>query len=95
MNILANYILQKEKPGSYINYGFALQKYDSYKFNDFAGFVGVYFTFFVILSYLCPLILYVLKMVVEKESRSKEVMKIMGIGEGTYFLSYFCRIFHC
>ena len=95
MNILANYILQKEKPGSYINYGFAMQKYDSYKFNDFTEFVGVYFTFFVILSYLCPLILYVLKMVVEKESRSKEVMKIMGMGEGTYFLSYFCRIFHC
>ena len=93
MNILANYILQKEKPGSYINYGFAIHKYDSYKYNDFAEFVGVYFTFFVILSYLCPLILYVLKMVVEKESRSKEVMKIMGMGEGTYFLSYFVEFF--
>ena len=93
MNILANYMLQKNNPLSYINYGFAVQKYDSYKFNDFATFVGVYFTFFVILSYLCPLILYVLKMVVEKESRSKEVMKIMGMGEGTYFLSYFVEFF--
>ena len=93
LNIIVNYILQKEKPGSYINYGFAIQKYDLYKFNDFAGYAGVYFTFFVILSYLCPLILYVLKMVVEKESRSKEVMKIMGMGEGTYFLSYFIEFF--
>ena len=32
-------------------------------------------------------------MVVEKESRSKEVMKIMGMGEGTYFLSYFIEFF--
>ena len=93
MNILTNYILQKEIPGSYINYGFAVQKYDSYKFNDFAIFAGLYFTFFIILSYLCPLILYVLKMVVEKESRSKEVMKIMGMSEGTYFLSYFVEYF--
>ena len=93
MNIIANYILQKEIPGSYINYGFAVQKYDSYKFNDFAEFAGLYFTFFVILSYLCPLILYVLKMVVEKETRSKEVMKIIGMGEGIYFLSYFVEYF--
>ena len=93
MNILANYVLQKEFPNGYINYGFAIQKYDEYKFNDFAEFAGVYYTFFAILAYLCPLILYVLKMVVEKESRSKEVMKIMGMGEGTYFLSYFVEYF--
>ena len=93
LNILANYVLQKEKPNGYINYGFAVQKYDSYKFNDFAIYAGLYFTFFVILSYLCPLILYVLKMVMEKESRSKEVMKIMGMSEGTYFLSYFVEYF--
>ena len=63
MNIISNYML-KETTGSnesYINFGFALQKYDSYKFNDFSDFAGVYFTFFAILSYLCPLILYVLK----------------------------------
>ncbi|MBO6244250.1 MAG: ATP-binding cassette domain-containing protein, partial [Clostridia bacterium] len=103
LNIIANYILKKSKSiddpsvengeNAYINYGFAIQKYDQYKFNDFAGYAGVYYTFFAILSYLCPLILYVLKMVVEKESRSKEVMKIMGMGEGTYFLSYFVEYF--
>ena len=97
MNIIANYILKDSESESstdpYINYGFAIQKYDQYKFNDFAGYAGVYYTFFAILSYLCPLILYVLKMVVEKESRSKEVMKIMGMGEGTYFLSYFVEYF--
>ena len=96
MTIIANFILKKEKGTSasaYINYGFAVQKYDSYQYNEFSSFAGLYFTFFVILSYLCPLILYVLKMVVEKESRSKEVMKIMGMGEGTYFLSYFVEFF--
>ena len=93
MNILTNYMLKQKNPLSYVNYGFAVQKYDEYSFNEFAAFAGVYFTFFVILSYLCPLILYVLKMVVEKESRAKEVMKIMGMGEGTYFLSYFVEYF--
>ena len=101
MNIISNYILKKENnEESYINYGFALQKYDSYKYNDFADYAGLYITFFLALSYICPLILFVLKMVVEKESRSKEVMKIMGMGEGTYFLSYFVEYFiinivHC
>ena len=93
LNILANYMLKQIDSTSYINYGFAVQKYDEYRFNEFAAYAGVYFTFFVILSYLCPLILYVLKMVVEKESRAKEVMKIMGMGEGTYFLSYFVEFF--
>ena len=95
MNILTNHILKEvtSSPASYINYGFAVQKYDSYKYNEFASFAGLYFTFFMVLSYLCPLILYVLKMVVEKESRSKEVMKIMGMGEGTYFLTYFVEFF--
>ena len=101
MNIISNYILKKENnEDSYINFGFALQKYDSYKYNDFADYAGLYITFFLALSYICPLILFVLKMVVEKESRSKEVMKIMGMGEGTYFLSYFVEYFiinivHC
>ena len=98
MTIIANYMLKKRYSSvdgydKYINYGFVVQKYDSYKYNEFSSFAGLYFTFFVILSYLCPLILYVLKMVVEKESRSKEVMKIMGMGEGTYFLSYFVEFF--
>ena len=60
MNIIANYILKKEKGlSAYINYGFALQKYDSYKFNDFSDFAGLYFTFllyyhiYVHLFYMC------------------------------------------
>ena len=32
-------------------------------------------------------------MITEKESRTKEVMKIMGMSEGTYFLSYFLQFF--
>ena len=94
MNIISNYILKKNNNDtSYINFGFALQKYDSYKYNDFSDFTGLYFTFFVALAYICPLILFVLKMIVEKESRTKEVMKIMGMNELTYFLSYFVEYF--
>ena len=42
---------------------------------------------------MCPLCLYVYRMVGEKENKSKEGMKIMGLGEGTYFLSYFIQYF--
>ena len=48
LNILANYMLKKKVPTSSINYGFAVQKYDEYRFNEFAAYAGVYFTFFVI-----------------------------------------------
>jgi len=30
---------------------------------------------------------------VKKKNKSKEGMKIMGLGEGTYFLSYFIQYF--
>ena len=40
---------------------------------------------------MSPLCLYVYRMVAEKESRAKEGMKIMGLGDGTYFLSYFLQ----
>ena len=93
LNILANYMLMTKTGSGEITFGFAVQKYDKYKYNKFSEYAGLYVTFFIILSYLCPLILYVLKMVVEKESRAKEVMKIMGMGELSYFLSYFCLFF--
>ena len=42
LNILANYMLKKKDPNSYsyINYGFAVQKYDEYRFNEFASYAG-------------------------------------------------------
>ena len=45
----------------------------------------------MVIAYMCPLCLYVYRMVGEKENKSKEGMKIMGLSEGTYFLSYFIQ----
>jgi ATP-binding cassette subfamily A (ABC1) protein 3 len=56
-------------------------------------FVGYIVPFFIVIAYMSPLCLYVLRMVTEKESRAKEGMKIMGMSEGTYFLSYFIQYF--
>ena len=46
---ISNYILKKEKnEDSYINFGLALQKYESYKYNDFEDYAGLYITFFLV-----------------------------------------------
>ena len=41
------------------------------------------------MAYAFPLCLNVYKLIKEKESRAKEIMKMMGLDELSYFLSYF------
>jgi ATP-binding cassette subfamily A (ABC1) protein 3 len=45
----------------------------------------------IVLAYMCPLSMYIYRIVGEKESKIKEGMKIMGLGEAEYFLSYFIQ----
>ena len=46
---------------------------------------------FIIIAYLGHLCIYVYRMVLEKETKAKEGMKIMGLTDGIYFLSYFIQ----
>ena len=70
-------------------------EYTYYKNDIFSQFVGYIVPFFIIISYICPLCLYVLRMVGDKESKAKEGMKIMGLSESIYFLSYFLQYLIC
>ena len=93
MKLINEYILQKETKNinASLNFGMIPMKYVNYKKDKFGEFVGFIIPFFLVIAYMCPLCLYVYRMVAEKESRAKEGMKIMGLGETTYFLSYFLQ----
>ena len=93
MKIINEYILRKElnKDDIEINFAMIPMKYSDYRLDPFAKSIGYMIPFFLIIAYMCPLCLYVYRMVSEKESKAKEGMKIMGLGEDTYFLSYFIQ----
>jgi len=95
MKLINEYILQKETNNSDAKIDFAMlpMPYVNYRSDPFARFIGYMIPFFIIIAYMCPLCLYVYRMVSEKENKSKEGMKIMGLEEGTYFLSYFIQYF--
>ena len=76
-----------------IEIGMVAQKYDFFRTDPFGAFVGYIIPIFIVIAYMCPLCLYVLRMVREKETKAKEGMKIMGMSEGIYFLSYFIQYF--
>ena len=92
--IIMEYILKKKqnKVLTY-NFGMMAMKYEKFKTDPFGVFVGYIVPFFIVIAYMCPLCLYVLRMVREKETKAKEGMKIMGMSESTYFLSYFIQFF--
>ena len=94
MKIINEYILQKEtNTNAKINLGMIAMPYIDSRKDPFSGVMGYIIPFFIVIAYMCPLCLYVFRMVGEKENKSKEGMKIMGLGEGTYFLSYFIQFF--
>jgi len=66
-------------------------KYNYYREDLFGQFVGYMVPFFTVIAYMCPLCLYVLRFVTDKETKVKEGMKIMGLNESIYFLSYFIQ----
>ena len=95
MKIIYDYILQKEtgNTNAQVNYGVMPMKYTTYLEDTFGRFIGFILPFFLVIAYLIPLTMLVSRMVTEKETKAKEGMKIMGLTEGTYFLSYFLQYF--
>ena len=90
MKVIADYILRKETNNekSEINFGVLPMKYKSYRNDLFAFVLGYLGPFFMIIGYMGHLCMYVYKMVLEKETKAKEGMKIMGLTDGIYFLCY-------
>ena len=93
MKVINEYILQLETndPNAKINFGMVSMPYIDYRSDPFSSVIGYFIPFFIVIAYMCPLCLYVYRMVGEKENKSKEGMKIMGLSEGIYFLSYFIK----
>ena len=93
MKIVNQYILRQET-GDYsaeLNYGITAMKYIDYRVDSFGNLLGYMITIILVIAYMSPLSLYIYRMVDEKEKKTKEGMKIMGLGEGEYFLSYFIQ----
>ena len=95
MKIINDVILQlntKNKEAS-INYVVMAQKFSPFKTDQFGPFIGIALPFFIIIAYVCPLCILIFRMVKEKETKVKEGMKIMGLKEYVYFLSFFIQWF--
>ena len=92
MKIISDYILSQEiKNDTKINFGIVPMRYKSYRSDPFGSVVGFLGPFFIIVAYMGHLCIYVYRMVLEKEKKVKEGLKIMGLTEGIYFLSYFLQ----
>ena len=93
LKLINEYILKQETDDSeaQIDFSMIALPYENYRSDPFSLVIGYFIPFFMVIAYMCPLCLYVYRMVGEKENKSKEGMKIMGLSEGTYFLSYFLQ----
>ena len=92
MKLINEYILTQETGSpAEIDMAMIALPYENYRSDPFSAVIGYFIPFFMVIAYMCPLCLYVYRMVGEKENKSKEGMKIMGLSEGTYFLSYFIQ----
>ena len=90
-----DYILQEEtgNENAEINALICPKKYDKYINDPFARNLGMLLGFFSLIAYALPLTINIFRIVKEKETRSREGMKIMGLSELTYFLSNFILYF--
>ena len=88
---LYDIILKKETKNIFASISFTVmpQKFDKLTEDSFRYFLKFILGFFVVIAYALPLSINIYRLVKEKESRAKEGMKIMGLKESTYFLSYF------
>ena len=92
MKIVTDYIYSQEIGNeTKINFGIIPMKYESFKKDPFGNLIGEIGSFFMIVAYVSNLGIYVYKMVLEKEIKVKEGMKMMGLTDGLYFLSYFIQ----
>ena len=91
LKLIYDIILKKETnyPFSNIIFKVIPQKYEKLTYDSFCYFLHFILGFFIFIAYALPLSINIYRLVKEKESRVKEGMKIMGLKESTYFLSYF------
>lgn len=97
MNQINNIILKEtaNKDVNNDNYrltaGILPMKYPDYEDDKSGQLIEFTVPFFLIVIYMIPMILFVYRMVGDKETKVKEGMKIMGMKDLAYFLSYFIQ----
>ena len=94
-NILYNYVLQNELNDNYaeIHYRIIPQLYEEKTYNLLNNYLKEIVSIFVLVAYAFPLSINIYRLVQDKETRVKEIMKIMGLNELNYFLSNFIIYF--
>ena len=89
-NIIANSILQNTYgTGAYISMIYVPMKTSRYFNDDFALAAINLWNFVILLIFLAPLYRFVSNSVSEKETKVREAMKIMGLTDFPYWLSWF------
>ena len=93
--VLYEFVLQKEtnNPKAEITYRMLPQKYDKYCYNILDEYLNIILGLFILVAYAFPLSINIYRLIKEKESRAKEIMKMMGLNELNYFLPYFVIFF--
>ena len=88
-NLIANAILQNSKgTEAYISMIYVPMKTSSYLNDDFATTIKNMWNYFLLIVFLAPLYRFVSNSVYEKETKMREVMKIMGLTDLPYWLSW-------
>lgn len=90
-NIVANAILQEktQDDGASISVMSMPQPSEKVVYDEFSTILSSLFPFFLILIYLGPVYTTTYGLVQEKEQRSKESMRMMGMSDLSYWISWF------
>jgi hypothetical protein len=89
-NIFANALLQDQATGGtpYISMIYTPSKTSKYYDDDFATAADQLWSFIILLIFLAPLYRFIFNSVSEKETKMREAMKIMGLSDFPYWLSW-------
>ena len=93
--ILYDYVLKIEtgNPQAEIAYKIVPGKYEEKTFNFLHDFMEHIISIFILIAYAFPMSINIYRLIKEKESKAKEIMKIMGLNEFNYYMSYFVIYF--
>ena len=93
--ILYDYVLREETgvKDAEIVYKIIPQKYEELTDNFLHKILDEIISVFILIAYSFPLCINIYRLIKEKETRAKEIMKIMGLDDLSYFFSYFVIYF--
>ncbi|OMJ73736.1 hypothetical protein SteCoe_27506 [Stentor coeruleus] len=88
-NLVHNFMLNnKLNQSGFIKATIAPMRFDKYVEDTFLTSIGGILSFFIIISYLVPVSRLLSSIVQEKETKTKEMMMMMGLSNSAYWLSW-------